>query len=154
MKSKSLLTQLAAVFLAALTVYVLAYQGIEWRRVRSGPWRLSFIRDAAGAPAVLINQPMLGITNVLILFPGETFPVPTNSGTVLALEQPQPVPFAVPFGRCVFMDATSLPGTLAFELFGHEIQLLPRVLTIDKAEQPWRSEARLSLTPAPGRRQN
>jgi hypothetical protein len=37
------------------------------------------------------------------------------------------------------MDATSLPGTVAFELFGHEIQLLPRVLTIDNQERPWRS---------------
>jgi hypothetical protein len=56
------------------------------------------------------------------------------------------VPFDVPFGKCVFMDTTFLPGTLAFELFGHEIQLIPRVLTIDKQEQPWRSNVIIPVT--------
>lgn len=147
MKSKVLLKQLAAVFVAALAVYVIAYTGIERRRARNGPWRLAFTNDASGAPAVLINQPKLGITNVLIIFPGETMPAQTNATALLAPEQPLPVPFATPFGQCVFLDLTSLPGTIVLELFGHEIQLLPRVLTIDKAEQPWRSGARLPLEP-------
>jgi hypothetical protein len=37
------------------------------------------------------------------------------------------------------MDTTFLPGTLAFNLLGHQIQLIPRVLTIDGKEMPWGS---------------
>lgn len=147
MKSESLLKQLAAVFAVVLAVYVLAYAGIEWRRVRSGPWELTFTQEASGTPVIRINQPGLALTNVAIRFPDELFPPGTNSHSLLALAQPRAVPFAVPFGRCVFMDATSLPGTLAFELFGHEIQLLPRALTIDGAEAPWRSGAEFTLSP-------
>ena len=145
MKSDNLPRNAVFVFALALVVYILAYSGLESRRTRQGPWQIAFTNDAAGTPALVINQPALGITNVRISFPGETLPPPTNSLTALALVEPRPVPFAVPFGQCVFMDATSLPGTLAFELFGHEIQLLPRVLTIDKVEQPWRSETLLAL---------
>jgi hypothetical protein len=50
------------------------------------------------------------------------------------------------------MDTTFLPGTLVFELFGHEIQLLPRVLTIDKKEQPWRSNETIALPNTHGAR--
>jgi len=38
------------------------------------------------------------------------------------------------------MDTTFLPGTVAFQLFGHEIELLPRVLIIDHEEHPWHSK--------------
>ncbi len=88
----------------------------------------------------MIDEPRLGITNLNILFPGRTAPA-TN--TVMVFDQPQEVPFPVPFGNCVFMDAISLPGTVAFSMFGHEIQLIPRVLTIDKREYPWQSNATL-----------
>ncbi len=145
MKSDNLPRNLVFVFALALVVYIVAYSGIESRRTRQGPWRIVFTNDADGVPLLVINQPLLAITNVQISFPGAVLPPSTNAPARLALVEPQPVPFVVPFGRCVFMDATSLPGTLAFELFGHEIQLLPRVLTIDKVEQSWRSEARLSL---------
>ena len=43
------------------------------------------------------------------------------------------------------MDTISLPGTVTFQMFGHEIELLPRVLTIDRQEYPWRPEATISL---------
>ena len=146
MKSDGIFKQAIAVFIVALAVYIVAYHVIEDRRTRNGPWQVAFTNDAAGTPALLINQPRLAITNVLIIFPGEHS---TNPATALALTQPRPVPFSVPFGKCVFMDATSLPGTMVFELFGHEIQLLPRALTIDKAEQQWRSDTQLTLKPMP-----
>ena len=144
MKSDGIFKQVIAVFIVALAVYIVAYHAIEDRRTRNGPWEVTFTRDASGAPALLINQPKLAITNVQIDFPGETTAM-TNQSTMLALAQPRAVSFDVPFGKCVFMDATSLPGTLVLELFGHEIQLLPRALTIDKADQPWRSDARFNL---------
>jgi hypothetical protein len=43
------------------------------------------------------------------------------------------------------MDTTFLPGTIVFEMFGHEVQLIPRVLTIDKQEQPWRVDEEIAL---------
>jgi len=63
----------------------------------------------------------------------------------LIFREPRPVPYSVPFGKCVFMDTTFLPGTVTFQLFGHEIELLPRVLIIDHAEHPWLSHSTLSL---------
>ena len=133
------------VFVIVLAVYCLGYYAIEHRRTSNGPWQVAFTNDSAGVPVLLINQPKLAITNVLIAFPGESLSRQTNIPGQFAFEQPRPVPFEVPFGRCVFMDTTSLPGTLVFEISGHEIQLLPRVLTIDKTEQAWQTDLRLNL---------
>lgn len=67
----------------------------------------------------------------------------------LLFAKPQPVPYDVPFGKCVFMDATFLPGTITFELFGHEIELLPRALIIDRQEHRWQPNATIPLPHAP-----
>ena len=101
---------------------------------------------ASGAAALRINQPRLAITNVWIVFLETTVPS-TNPGVSLDLSQPRQVPYPVPFGRCLFMDTTFLPGTVVFELYGHEIQLLPRVLTIDKQERGWHSDEKIELPP-------
>ena len=144
MKEKDFLRQLALVFGVALVVYMGCYTGIEYWRTRRGPWLLEFTNSPAGSPGLLINQPSLAISNLWITFPGRTFPS-NQDGVSLSFQQPRTVPYDVPFGSCVFMDTTSLPGTLAFKMFGHEIQLLPRVLTIDKMEVPWRSRQEISL---------
>jgi hypothetical protein len=146
MKSENFVKHAAAVFILALAIYILAYSAIEHYRSHNGPWRVAFTNDASGAPTMLIAQPALTITNVQLVFAGAVLPV-TNTLPALALEQPRPVPFEVPFGRCVFLDLTSLPGTAAFNVFGHEVQLLPRVLTIDKVEHSWRSDAVYTLPP-------
>jgi hypothetical protein len=143
MKSDNLLRHIVIPFGIAILIYVIFYGGIEHRRTRKGPWRVTFTNNASGAPALLINQPRLAITNLQLSFPGETV---TNSHTVLmVLDQPRPVPYDVPFGTCVFMDTTFLPGTIVFDVFGHEIQLIPRVLTIDQKEIPWRSETTIDV---------
>ena len=141
MKSDNLLRHIWIPFCIAVLVYVIFYTGIEHRRTRKGPWEVTFTKDASGAPALLINQPKLAITNLEITFPGETN---LNSSNVLmVLNIPKPVPYDVPYGKCIFMDTTFLPGTIVFDLFGHEIQLIPRVLTIDKKEIPWGSNTNL-----------
>ena len=145
MKSDGFWKQAVAVFIVALAFYIIAFHAIEDRRTRNGPWLIAFTNNAAGAPAILVNQPRLAITNVLIAFSEATNTPNKNAEKSLALAQPREVPFELPFGKCVFMDATSLPGTLVFDVFGHEIQLLPRVLTIDNVEQPWRSEWQITL---------
>ena len=156
-------------FLLALVGYVFFYQTIEHRRTRKGPWQVTFTSDTAGAPAIVIAQTRLAITNVQISFPGETLPITNAAGavafdhgrpespatnrqsvvTTLLFAQPRPVPYEVPFGKCVFMDTTFMPGTVTFDLFGHEIELLPRALIIDRQDHPWQPDATIPLPRAP-----
>jgi hypothetical protein len=129
-------------FVIAVVVYFAAFYGIEHRRTKNGPWRVTFASDGgASPPCLVIDEPKLDITCLKITFPGQTAPA-TNA--VMVFDEPRDVPFAVPFGNCVFMDAISLPGTVVFSMFGHEIQLLPRVLTIDKQEHRWQSNTTLA----------
>ncbi len=138
--------RVAQVFLLALLGYIVVYAAIEYRRTRRGPWQVSFTRSATGDPALIINQPKLGITNAKISFLETGFSAPAN-GPTLHLRQPQPVPYDVPFGKCIFMDTTFLPGTVTFQFFGHEIELLPRVLIINHTEHPWQPPPMMSLPP-------
>ena len=132
-------------FIIALALYVISYGWIEHRRYRKGPWEITFTNNAA-APALIINQPALGLTNVTLVFEGgstNAAPLESNNASNqpirLEFRTPRQTPFDVPFGKCVFEDLTFLPGTVTFQMFGHEIELLPRVLIIDQKEHPWQS---------------
>jgi hypothetical protein len=138
-------------FLLAVICYAFFYHGIEHRRTRKGPWEVTFTNSPQGTPLVLINQPKLAITNVEIRFPDQAL-TGTNQLGERVFSEPQPVPFPVPFGKCLFMDTTFLPGTLTFELYGHEIELLPRVLVIDRQEYPWLSGSPVTVHSQPQRR--
>ncbi|HWX18826.1 MAG TPA: hypothetical protein VN578_02860 [Candidatus Binatia bacterium] len=146
MKSVGALKHFLLAFLIAVICYGVLYQVIETRRARKGPWEVKFTYNPKGAPTVVIDQHNLAITNVAIIFSDEPAPT-TNALTTLVFEQPQPVPYGVPFGKCVFMDTTFLPGTVTFDLFGHEIELLPRVLMIDHQERQWLSDRAITLYP-------
>jgi hypothetical protein len=135
-----------ATFGVCLVFYFATYFGIEHYRTRNGPWQIAFAADA-GAPAIVINQPKLGIRNVKLTFPGAA--ASADAAQTLTFGQAREVPFAVPAGRCVFLDTTSLPGTVVLEIGGHQIQLLPRVLTIDTKEQPWKSDTVIPLPAKP-----
>jgi len=155
MKKDNPLKHFALAFVLALVIYAVFYEGIEHRRARSGPWQVTFTNDTAGQPALVINHPRLAITNVEIRFPGETLSpadsaitnsrAKVNAGATLFFSQPRQVPYDVPFGKCIFMDTTFLPGTVTFQLFEHEIELLPRVLMIDHEEHPWTTESTTTL---------
>lgn len=131
-------------FVLALICYALFYHGIEHQRIRKGPWEVTFTNNPAGEPVLLVNQHRLAITNVQLVFPDNATPSTNILGT-LWFSQPQQVPYPVPFGRCIFMDTTFLPGTVTFQLFGHEIELLPRVLIIDHQEHPWVADSTNTL---------
>jgi hypothetical protein len=148
MKSERVWKHFILAALLALGGYALLYYGLEHQRTRRGPWEVTFTNTPAGAPAIAISQPRLGITNVQISFPDQSAP-PTNAPRTIIFGQPQPVPFEVPFGKCVFMDTMSLPGTVTFQFFGHEIELLPRVLVIDHQEHRWVSDSAIALEPVP-----
>ena len=140
MKSDNFLRHLLMAFGLAVLIYILFYSVINYRRTHNGPWSVAFT-NSAGTSVMLVNQPKIGITNLQILFVGQT-----NQQTgSFEFSQARAVPFDVPFGKCVFMDPTFLPGTIAFDVFGHEIQLMPRTLTIDGKEMPWRSDTVIPL---------
>ena len=135
-------------FLLALGLYVIAYSAIEHRRVRNGPWRVTFSYGPTGFPEMIVNQPKLGLTNVQIAFTNQA-PNSNQINQSFIFDQPRPVPYEVPFGQCLFMDTTFLPGTVTFNLFGHEIELLPRVLIIDHQEHRWMSAEFIPLPSEP-----
>ena len=142
MKRKHLLLRAGLIFAAALVGYIVVFKWIEHRRVAKGPWVVTFAIEST-TPTFIVNQFKLGLHGVRIVFPDAN--LTTNLTHTMKFNQARPVPFDVPFGKCVFLDLLFLPGTVALELFGHEIQLMPRVLTIDKVERPWRSGETIEL---------
>jgi hypothetical protein len=125
-------------FLIALAVYILAYSFIEHRRLRHGPWMVNFTTNSTGIPEIIINQEPLGLTNVQLIFLEERVPEGFSPSGARSFAVPKPVPYPLPFGKCIFMDTTFLPGTLTLNLFNHEIELLPRTMVIDHDERPWK----------------
>jgi hypothetical protein len=127
-------------FALALTIYVAFFSCDQAVRKRKGPWEVQFSTNAGGHPAIVVNQAALQITNVQIVFLNESA---TNSGRVIFDRPQQPIPF----GRTKFEDLTYLPGSVAFDFFGHEVELLPRTLYLNKKEYPWKPNATYDLTP-------
>lgn len=133
-----------AALLLAVVVYGASYLVLEHYRTRNGLWIITFAAGDAQSPSLVVNDAKLNINNLRIVFPGQAAP-PTNA--TITFEQPRDVPFDLPMGKCIFMDATSQPGTVTMVLFGHEIELLPRTLTIDKKDYPWASNTNLNVLP-------
>ena len=141
MPSRDLVKPLLGGLLLALAIYIGGFAVDQHLRTRRGPWVVIFTTEPSGAPAILVNQPKLNIGNLKIVFAGETA---THAAGKVAFDFPQK---PVPFGRVKFEDLTYLPGTVTFDFFGHEIELLPRVLVVNKKEVPWKSESVLELSP-------
>jgi len=153
MKRDNLAGHLAIAFFIALAVYVAAYRGIEGRRTRNGPWEITFTNSPDAHPALVVDQPKLGLTNVEMIFADAMISsnnTTTNFPSRLGFGEPKPVPFELPFGKCIFMDTTFLPGTLTVSMFGHEIEFLPRVMMIDHEEHPRRSGERIVIGASKG----
>jgi hypothetical protein len=132
-------------FLIAVGIYILFYQFIEHRRNRKGPWEVTFTNSPSGDPQMIVNQPSLAIKNVHLTFAG-TSAKPLNPGITLRFDTPRPVPYDLPFGKCIFMDTTFLPGTATFQLFNHEIEFLPRTMIVDHEEHTWVPDMSITLT--------
>ncbi|MCU0771094.1 MAG: hypothetical protein MUE94_04880 [Verrucomicrobia bacterium] len=143
----SLWKHLALAFVLALALYLIGFPWLEHHRSRRGPWEVTFVSESQAPPRITVNQPALGITNVQIVFEGVTAPAPTQA--TIGFAAARQVPFPVPFGECVFLDLLFLPGTVTLDLFNHQIELLPRTLSIDGREQEWRSGMRFELKPPP-----
>lgn len=146
MKSDPIWKQVIVVFGCVLVGYLVVFYFIEHQRRKDGPWQATFTQ-VDGLPALIVNHPKSHRTNITIAFVDA--PVPTNLPQTVLFEHGRPAPFALPFGHCVFIDAMYVPGTAVCEIFGHQIQLMPRVLTIDKVERPWKSGEKILLTNQP-----
>ena len=126
-------------FCLALLIYVIFFSCDQHVRRRKGPWQVTFGTNVAGVAQIDVAQTNLGI-HTIIRLAGETA---TNSGTIIFDRPEKPVPF----GRTKFEDLTYLPGSVALDLFGHEIELLPRTLYLNKKEHAWRKDEVIELQP-------
>ena len=148
MKQDHLARHLIVGFVLALLLYLAGFYLIEHYRNVKGPWRVTFRADTQGQPSIAISHAQLNISNVTLAFQGEHVSQ-FNSETTLFFDQPKT---NVPFGKVLFLDTTFLPGTVTFDLFGHEIELRPRTLVVDLREVAWKSEATIKLSEREKRR--
>ncbi|MCC7376935.1 MAG: hypothetical protein IT581_19910 [Verrucomicrobiales bacterium] len=122
----------------ALVGYILLYGCDRRLRVHRGPWQVTFDQASDGTPLVRIDQPELGISNVVVRFEGETLPPPRPSLPVqVRFDNPDR---PVPFGTLAFHDLMYQPGTVVLQCFGHEVQMLPKALYLNRATQSWRND--------------
>lgn len=142
MKSEGLLKHIAGALVLAIVIYVGGYSLDQFLRSRRGPWRVTFATEPSGTPAITINQPALGVSDLKIIFNGESGG--RTNGTV-AFDVPER---SVPFGKVKFEDLTYLPGTVTLDVFGHEIELIPRTLFVNRQEHAWQSNMTITLSQA------
>jgi len=128
--------------LLAVAIYAGGFALDQHLRTQRGPWEVTFTTAPSGAPAILVNQKKLNIANLKIVFLGETA---TNVRRTVVFDFPQK---PAPFGKVKFEDLTYLPGTVTFDFFGHEIELLPRTLYINRKAHPWISNEAITLSTA------
>jgi len=131
---------------ATLVIYVVVFNWVEHNRRKGGPWIFTFTTEDS-SPALQISHAKLGLSNITLLFLEAQ--APTNLPQTIVFQHGQVAPLELPFGRCVFLDTLFLPGSATCEMFGHEIQVLPRTMTIDGKEHPWRSGEKILLTNQP-----
>lgn len=144
MQPKLTLKTVAVLFLAVLVLYLAAFYGLEWWQHRKGPWEVTFAADEAGTPAITVRQPRLQVAAAQVVFRGEQV-AHSNLPQTVRFEQPlQPVPF----GRVIYEDLLALPGVVTFDLFGHEIELLPRTLLVNRKQVPWQPPKVIELRPS------
>lgn len=123
-------------FALAAAGYVTLFHLIEHRRPKYGPWVVRFDTQTNGAVRLLIDQPKLGITNVELRMTLRNHPA-TNYSQIVRFDKARQVPFDVPFGQCIFLETTFLPGTVTLRMEGHEIELLPKALVVDRLRYAW-----------------
>jgi hypothetical protein len=130
--SENIVKDLAIALVLALVFYVAGFTWIQHWRVAKGPWDVTFASDARGRPSILILQRKLNISQRLE-FPDERIDHPNLDVGVQFREAVT----KLPFGEMMFQDPLFLPGTATMRLFGHVVELMPRVLTIDDKEHSW-----------------
>src|SRR5215210_4600742 len=130
-------------FIAALVFHLGAYSWLNKRQTGKGPWQVEFATNATGVPQIVITQPSLGISNVIVQFGGEQIGGSNTTGTV-SFAKPSK---RTPFGRVAYDDLMFQPGIVALDCFGHLIELAPVVLGLNGEGLHWTNGAVYSLSP-------
>jgi hypothetical protein len=141
MKPSGLARMIVAAAILAVVLYVGGFAFDQHLRTRHGPWRVAFVAGPATEPRLIINQTALRITNLTVILSGEVVTNTVNQTVVF--DAPQR---SVAFGRVKFEDLTYLPGVVTFDLFGHEIELLPRTLYVNRRPRAWTSNTTITLS--------
>lgn len=131
----------ALVFVVVAVLYFASFAGIEHLRHRKGPWEAAFGFTTNGEPSLTVAQARRGLADVRLVFHGEHT---TNAAGTVRFDT---VLRPVPFGRVIYEDLTFLPGVVTFDLFGHEIELLPRALIVNRRAVPWHNGMTVDLWP-------
>jgi hypothetical protein len=119
----------------ALVGYLTLYFVDAHLRVRRGPWEVTFDREADGTPTLRVDHRQLGIAGVRIRLLGEQ--AGTNAVALPAAVRFDRPRLAIPFGKMAFDDLMYLPGTVVLHCYGHEVQMLPRRLYLDRQGRDW-----------------
>jgi hypothetical protein len=141
MKSGFSAKHVVLLFVAVLAAYVALFYGIENRRQSHGPWEVEFQNSEGTSPALLISQPYLNLREIKLVLHGERI---TNAPGKIHFDRVKQPP---PFGRVIYEDLTFLPGVVTFDLLGHEVELLPRALVVNKKLVEWQSGMTVDLWP-------
>jgi len=141
MKSGFTAKSIVLLFFAVLGLYLAVFFGIERARQHKGPWQVDFQTSADGRPFLIVSQAKLGLSDVKIVVHEQ------NSSNTTGRVSFDQVKRAVPFGKVIYEDLTFLPGVVTFDLFGHEIELLPRSLIVNKKQVAWKSGLTVDLWP-------
>ena len=129
----------------AVLLYIAAFWGIEYRRARLGPWELRFGATSSGEAELVVNQARLRIRDVRLVFADQKL-ASNPMWQVVTFAHPREGAFELPFGRCLYTDLTFLPGVVTCELFGHEVEFMPRTLVVDKQEIAWQTNMVIRIT--------
>jgi hypothetical protein len=135
---------IAITFVLAAVFYFIAYSWLSKRQTARGPWQVTFTNDAAGVPELIIAQRSIGVSNVYVRFDGESLNATQHTG-VVEFAKPKA---EVPFGRVIYDDLMFMPGTVTLDCFGHEVEMLPRTLSLNRKPVRWASNSTNSLTAA------
>ena len=122
-------------------LYFAVFYGIEGCRKSRGPWRVTFTTNYAGA-MIEVSQAVLKHSAVL-KFPNEAVP-PTNYPVTVEFDRPRK---QAVFGTIIYEDLMQLPGVVTFNLFGHEVELAPRALNVNRRSIPWSPAPTVELWP-------
>jgi hypothetical protein len=141
MKSAFSAKSIVLLFLCVLALYFAVFYGLEYSRKNKGAWEVNFLTDSQGNPSIAMYQPKLNISSVEVVFAGEKVGK-SNASERIIFDRPKK---PVPFGKVIYEDLTFLPGVVTFDFFGHEVELLPRVLIVNKREVPWKSDSVVEL---------
>jgi hypothetical protein len=139
MRSDGIRKHLVASFLIAVVLYVAGFALDQHLRTRRGPWEVTFTREPSGDPALIVQQSRLGIRDVKIVFAGESA---SHRVETVTFDRPAKT---LPFGWVKFDDLTVLPGTVTLEFAGHEVELLPRTLYVNRHSRAWQNGATITL---------